>query len=97
MTRSSPRPLPEPSTFIIVASDAALTMSPLKRCHAQAASEMVSIDTLKAAFADVYAAMDAVDTYKAAALDSMAQTVSSLEAEVAAARQYLDRSGQPDQ
>ena len=65
--------------------------------HAQAASEMVSIDTLKAAFADVYAAMDAVDTYKAAALDSMAQTVSSLEAEVAAARQYLDRSGQPDQ
>ena len=65
--------------------------------HAQAASEMVSIDTLKAAFADVYAAMDAVDTYKAAALDSMAQTVSSLETEVAAARQYLDRSGQPDQ
>jgi len=65
--------------------------------HAQAASAMVSIDTLKAAFADVYAAMDAVDTYKAAALDSMAQTVSSLETEVAAARQYLDRSGQPDQ
>ncbi len=41
--------------------------------------------------------MDAVDTYKAAALDSMAQTVSALETEVAAARQYLDRSGPPEQ
>jgi uncharacterized protein YaaN involved in tellurite resistance len=65
--------------------------------HQQASSEMVSIETLKAAFADVYAAMDAVDTYKAAALDSMAQTVSALETEVAAARTYLDRSGAPQQ
>jgi uncharacterized protein YaaN involved in tellurite resistance len=65
--------------------------------HAQASSEMVSIETLKAAFADVYAAMDAVDTYKAQALDSMAQTVSALETEVAAARTYLDRSGAPQQ
>ncbi len=65
--------------------------------HAQASSEMVSIETLKTAFADVYAAMDAVDTYKAQALDSMAQTVSALETEVAAARTYLDRSGAPQQ
>jgi uncharacterized protein YaaN involved in tellurite resistance len=56
---------------------------------------MVGIETLKTAFADVYAAMDAVDTYKAQALDSMAQTVSALETEVAAARTYLDRSGAP--
>ncbi len=65
--------------------------------HQQASSEMISIETLKAAFADVYAAMDAVDTYKVAALDSMAQTVSALETEVAAARTYLDRSGAPQQ
>jgi uncharacterized protein YaaN involved in tellurite resistance len=65
--------------------------------HAQASSEMISIETLKTAFADVYAAMDAVDTYKAQALDSMAQTVSALETEVAAARTYLDRSGAPQQ
>ncbi len=65
--------------------------------HAQASSEMISIETLQAAFADVYAAMDAVDTYKAQALDSMGQTVSALETEVAAARKYLDRSGAPEQ
>jgi uncharacterized protein YaaN involved in tellurite resistance len=65
--------------------------------HAQASSSMVGIETLKTAFADVYAAMDAVDTYKAQALDSMAQTVTALETEVAAARTYLDRSGAPQQ
>jgi len=63
--------------------------------HAQASSETIGIETLKAAFADVYAAMDAVDTYRGQALDSMAQTVSALETEVAAARTYLDRSGAP--
>lgn len=63
--------------------------------QAQASSEMIGIETLKAAFADVYAAMDAVDTYRGQALDSMAQTVSALETEVAAARTYLDRSGAP--
>ena len=65
--------------------------------HAQASSSMVGIETLQAAFADVYAAMDAVDTYKAEALQSMAQTVSALETEVAGARKYLERSGTPDQ
>jgi uncharacterized protein YaaN involved in tellurite resistance len=64
--------------------------------HAQASSSMIGIETLQAAFADVYAAMDAVDTYKAEALQSMAQTVSALETEVAGARKYLERSGTPE-
>ena len=85
------------TTERMITSTSKLLASQGADIQAQAASEMVSIETLKAAFADVYTAMDAVDTYKAAALDSMAQTVSALETEVASARRYLDRSGQPDQ
>jgi len=84
------------TTENMIASTSKLLKEQGAEINTQASSEMIGIETLKSAFADVYAAMDAVDTYKAAALDSMSQTVSSLETEVAAARTYLDRSGAPE-
>lgn len=57
----------------------------------QAASATIGIDSLQAAFANIYASMDALDTFKTQALDSMAQTVTALETEIAKSQTYLER------
>jgi uncharacterized protein YaaN involved in tellurite resistance len=60
----------------------------------QAASSTIEVQKLQAAFNNIYATIDAIDGYKLQALDTMKQTVSSLEQEVGKAQQYLDRAHQ---
>lgn len=63
----------------------------------QAASATIGLPQLQAAFANIYATMDSIDTFKAQALNTMAQTIGTLELEVAKSREYLDRVSQADQ
>ncbi|MGI5951035.1 MAG: toxic anion resistance protein [Brooklawnia sp.] len=63
----------------------------------QAASSTVSIEALQKAFANIYATMDSIDTFKLEALNSMSQTIGSLETEVAKSRAYLDRARKADE
>lgn len=58
----------------------------------QAASSMIQVEALKNAFANVYETMDTIDTFKMQALDTMAATIGTLEAEVEKSRSYLDRA-----
>ena len=46
---------------------------------------------LQAAFANIYQTMDAIDTFKVQALDSMAQTVTTLQTEIDKSQEYLKR------
>jgi uncharacterized protein YaaN involved in tellurite resistance len=63
----------------------------------QAASSTVAVDKLQSAFNNIYATIDAIDGFKLQALDSMRQTVQTLEQEVGKAQAYLDRAheGEP--
>lgn len=63
----------------------------------QAASATIGMPQLQAAFANIYATMDSIDSFKAQALDTMAQTIGTLEVEVAKSREYLDRVSRADQ
>jgi uncharacterized protein YaaN involved in tellurite resistance len=58
----------------------------------QAASSTIDVAKLQAAFDNVFATMDAVDTFRAQAVDSMAQTVTALEAQIERAKPYLERT-----
>ncbi|HEU4331019.1 MAG TPA: toxic anion resistance protein [Lapillicoccus sp.] len=58
----------------------------------QAASATIGLPQLQAAFANIYQTMDAIDTYKVQALDAMAETIGTLETEVAKSQAYLDRA-----
>lgn len=60
----------------------------------QASSSTIEVAKLQAAFNNIYATVDAIDGFKLQALDTMKQTVSSLEQEVGKAQQYLDRAHQ---
>jgi uncharacterized protein YaaN involved in tellurite resistance len=62
----------------------------------QAASSTIQVEQLQRAFNAVYETLDAITDYKVKALDSMAQTVNVLSAEVTRAQKYLDRSRQAD-
>jgi hypothetical protein len=62
----------------------------------QAASATIDLAKLQAAFANIYATMDEIDTFKVRALDTMAQTVKALSAEVAKSQAYLDRVRQSE-
>ena len=55
----------------------------------QAASTTIGLESLHTAFANIYQSMDAIDTFKTQALDSMAQTVTALETEIATSQAYL--------
>lgn len=59
--------------------------------HQQAAGSTIELEKLQSAFANIYAAMDDMADYKTRALDSMKQTVDSLEGEIGSARERLDR------
>ncbi|HET9648966.1 MAG TPA: toxic anion resistance protein [Microlunatus sp.] len=63
----------------------------------QAASATIGMPQLQAAFQNIYATMDSIDTFKMQALDTMAQTIGTLEVEVAKSREYLDRVNRSDQ
>jgi uncharacterized protein YaaN involved in tellurite resistance len=58
----------------------------------QAASATLDVAKLQAAFDNVFATMDALDTFRAQAVDSMAQTVTALEGQIARAQPYLERT-----
>lgn len=62
----------------------------------QSASSTVSIESLQKAFANIYETMDSIDTFKLEALNSMSQTIGTLETEVAKSRAYLERADQSD-
>ncbi|MEA5052251.1 MAG: toxic anion resistance protein, partial [Propionicimonas sp.] len=62
----------------------------------QAASSTIGIEQLQAAFANIYATMDSIDQFKLRALDTMAATIGTLEAEVVKSREYLDRVAAQD-
>ncbi|MGB3954018.1 MAG: toxic anion resistance protein [Brooklawnia sp.] len=62
----------------------------------QAASSTVSIEALQKAFANVYQTMDSIDSFKIEALNTMSQTIGTLEAEVSKSRAYLERARQSD-
>jgi uncharacterized protein YaaN involved in tellurite resistance len=63
----------------------------------QAADSTIGIDKLQAAFANVYQAMDAIDTFKLQALDSMSQTITTLQTEIDKSQQYVNRVRQSDE
>ena len=58
----------------------------------QAASATIGLPQLQAAFANIYQTMDAIDAYKVQALDTMAETIGTLETEVAKSQAYLERA-----
>ncbi|WP_375432461.1 toxic anion resistance protein [uncultured Friedmanniella sp.] len=62
----------------------------------QAASATIGLPQLQAAFANIYATMDSIDSFKLQALDTMANTIGTLESEVVKSREYLDRVSRQD-
>ncbi|WP_067734822.1 toxic anion resistance protein [Novosphingobium naphthalenivorans] len=62
------------------------------RIHEQAASATIPLETLSRAFQNIYDTMDSIDTFKLKALDSMKQTVTSLEGEIDKSKAYIARA-----
>ncbi|TYC86072.1 toxic anion resistance protein [Novosphingobium sp. BW1] len=62
------------------------------RIHEQAASATIPLETLSRAFQNIYDTMDSIDTFKVKALDSMKQTVTSLEGEIDRSKAYIARA-----
>jgi uncharacterized protein YaaN involved in tellurite resistance len=62
------------------------------RIHEQAASSTIPLETLSRAFQNIYDTMDSIDTFKLKALDSMKQTVTSLEDEIGKSKAYIARA-----
>ncbi|NLA29673.1 MAG: toxic anion resistance protein [Propionibacterium sp.] len=60
----------------------------------QAASSTISIESLQKAFANIYETMDSIDSFKIDALNTMSQTIGTLETEVTKSRAYLERARQ---
>ena len=57
----------------------------------QSADATISVEALQSAFTNIYQSMDAIDTFKVQALDSMQQTVGTLQTEISKAQSYLNR------
>lgn len=57
----------------------------------QSAEATIGIQSLQRSFDNVYQAMDSIDTFKVAALDSMKQTIGTLQGEIDKAQSYLAR------
>nr|WP_184942905.1 toxic anion resistance protein [Planomonospora venezuelensis] len=89
--------LDQVSALNATTSDLILATSEMLRTQAgaiqdQAASTGVDMDSLRRAFDNVYATMDMIDTFRSQAVQSMAVTVESLNAELAHASTYLERA-----
>ena len=52
----------------------------------------MEIETLSRAFQNIYDTMDNIDTYKLKALDSMKQTVATLEGEIGKSKAYIAKA-----
>jgi uncharacterized protein YaaN involved in tellurite resistance len=57
----------------------------------QSAEATIGMQSLQRSFDNVYQAMDSIDTFKVAALDSMKQTIGTLQGEIDKAQSYLTR------
>jgi uncharacterized protein YaaN involved in tellurite resistance len=62
------------------------------RIHEQAANSTIPLETLSRAFQNIYDTMDSIDTFKVKALDSMKQTITSLEGEIGKSKAYVARA-----
>ncbi|TNE39316.1 MAG: toxic anion resistance protein [Sphingomonadales bacterium] len=62
------------------------------RIHEQAVSATVPLETLSRAFQNIYDTMDSIDSFKLKALDSMKQTVTTLESEISRSQDYIARA-----
>jgi len=62
----------------------------------QSAEATIGIQSLQRSFDNVYQAMDSIDTFKVAALDSMKQTIGTLQGEIDKSQSYLSRVRQAD-
>jgi uncharacterized protein YaaN involved in tellurite resistance len=82
------------TTGNIIESTSEMLKDQTAEVNEQASSATVDVAKLQAAFNNIYATMDAIDGFKLQALDTMKQTVTSLETEVGKAQQYLDRAHQ---
>jgi uncharacterized protein YaaN involved in tellurite resistance len=79
------------TTGNIIESTSAMLKGQSAEIQTQAASATVDMEKLQTAFNNVYEAMDMISEFKVQALDSMAQTVNTLSAEVDKASSYVDR------
>lgn len=79
------------TTGNIIESTSAMLKGQSAEIQTQAASATVDMEKLQTAFNNVYEAMDMISEFKVQALDSMAQTVNTLSAEVDKASTYVDR------
>lgn len=57
----------------------------------QSAESTIQLQSLQRSFDNVYQAMDSIDSFKSAALDSMKQTIGTLQGEIDKAQSYLSR------
>lgn len=80
------------TTAGIIDSTGQLLRDNTARIHEQAASSTIPLETLQRAFQNIYDTMDEVDTFKLKALDSMKQTVTTLESEVEKSKGYIARA-----
>jgi uncharacterized protein YaaN involved in tellurite resistance len=83
--------LNETTSALIVSSSRMLADNSAK-IQNQASTTTIGISQLQAAFANIYTTLDTISTFKTQALDSMAQTIGTLETETGKAKEYLDRS-----
>jgi uncharacterized protein YaaN involved in tellurite resistance len=81
------------TTSNLIESTSVLLRQQSGAINEQAASATVDIAKLQAAFDNVYATMDEIDGFKLKALDSMAQTVNALSAQVRKSQAFVDRAG----
>ncbi len=80
------------TTAKIIDSTGQMLKDNTARIHAQAANSTIPLETLSRAFQNIYDTMDSIDTFKMQALDSMKQTVQSLEGEVTKSKAYIARA-----
>jgi uncharacterized protein YaaN involved in tellurite resistance len=85
------------TTSTMIQSTSELLATQTVAINKQAADSTIGIDKLQAAFANVYQAMDAIDTFKGQALDSMQQTITTLQTEIDKSQQYVARVRQSDE
>jgi uncharacterized protein YaaN involved in tellurite resistance len=78
------------SNLIVATSQMLKTQS--ADISAQSSSATISLESLQTAFQNIYDTIDALDTYKIQAVDTMAQTVSSLQDQMTKAQAYLARA-----
>jgi uncharacterized protein YaaN involved in tellurite resistance len=78
------------SNMIVATSQMLKTQS--AQISEQSSSATVSLESLEAAFQNIYETIDALDGYKVKAVETMALTVSALQARLAEASKYLERA-----